>query len=158
GRPPAERLAGVRADRSTFPAEITRNPFHTPEGLRVTTAIRDSTDQVEAEERIHKLNVELEKRVAARTLDLTRSNDALRQCAWAASHDLQEPIRTVLSYSQWLAESILEKLDPREGKMLQYIEQHASQMNQLLGALQQYIYVSESGQQEWKPVDCNAAA
>ena len=158
GRPPAAtRLTGLHADGSPFPAEITRSPFHAPEGLLVTTAIRDATDQVEFEARIQKINVELEKRVAERTVELTRSNEALRQFAWAASHDLQEPIRTVLSYSQWLSQLILSDLGPREAQMLEFIEQHASRMHQLLGALQQYIYATESGQAERTSVDCNAA-
>jgi PAS domain S-box-containing protein len=158
GPPAATRLTGLRANGSSFPAEITRSPFRSPEGLLVTTAIRDATDQVEAEARIQRINVELEKRVAERTLELTRSNGALRQFAWAASHDLQEPIRTVLSYSQWLSQLVLKDLGPREAQMLAFIEQHASRMHQLLGALQQYIYATESGQAEWTSVDCNAVA
>jgi PAS domain S-box-containing protein len=158
GRTPrGTRLIGQRADGTSFPVEITRSPFRAPEGLLVTTAIRDATDQVEAENRTRKINIELEKRVAKRTVEISRSNDALRQFAWAASHDLQEPIRTVLAYSQWLSQSILKDLGPREAQMLAFIEQHAARMHQLLGALQQYIHASESGQAEWTMVDSNAA-
>ena len=42
--------------------------------------------------------------------------------------------------------------------MLEFIEQHATRMHQLLGALQQYIHATESGQAEWISVDCNAVA
>jgi PAS domain S-box-containing protein len=151
------RVRGIRQDGSTFPAEITRNPFSTPETFHVTTAIRDATDQVMAEERIQRINVELERRVEERTAALSSSNEALRQFAWAASHDLQEPIRTVLVYSQWLAEASGDGLGERESQMLKIIEQHASRLHQLMGALQQYIYVSESGQQQFSAVDCNTA-
>ncbi len=157
---PAEaetRLTGVRQSGATFSAEITRSPFKTGDALLVTTAIRDVTDQVHAEARIQKVNLELEKRVAERTAALTSSNEALRQFAWAASHDLQEPIRMVLSYSQWLAETSKGKLDEREVQMLDVIEQHASRLHQLLAALRQYIQVTDSGRQSWTPVDCNAA-
>jgi PAS domain S-box-containing protein len=154
--PPVEtRLNAVRQDGSMFPAEITTSSFSAPESFLVTTAIRDATDQVDAENRINRINQELEKRVEDRTAELTRSNEALRQFAWAASHDLQEPIRTVLAYSQWLAESIANRLDDREATMLRFIEQHAARMHQLAGGLQQYIYVSESGQQSWTSVDLN---
>ena len=101
---PEQRLTAYRDDGSPFPAEITRNSFHTPDGLLITTAIRDATDQADAEARIQKTNLELEKRVAERTAALRYSNEALRQFAWAASHDLQEPIRTVATYSQWLSQ------------------------------------------------------
>jgi light-regulated signal transduction histidine kinase (bacteriophytochrome) len=80
----------------------------------------------------------------------------LRQFAWAASHDLQEPIRTVFTYSQWLSQITHGNLGPRESKMLGTIEEHASRLNQLLGGLRQYIQVSDSGQHAYTSVDCNA--
>jgi PAS domain S-box-containing protein len=156
--PPAAemRLGAHRDDGSPFPAEITRNSFLTPDGLLITTAIRDATDQAHAEAKIQKTNLELEKRVAERTAALRYSNEALRQFAWAASHDLQEPIRTVVTYSQWLSQLMNGNLGSRESKMLATIEQHAARLNQLLGALRQYIQVSDSGQQARTMVDCNA--
>src|ERR1700733_13046645 len=115
---PEQRLVAYRDDGSPFPAEITRNSFHTPDGLLITTAIRDATDQAHAEARIQKTNLELEKRVTERTAALRYSNEALRQFAWAASHDLQEPIRTVVTYSQWLSQIMNSNLGARETKML----------------------------------------
>ncbi|HEY7335995.1 MAG TPA: ATP-binding protein [Bryobacteraceae bacterium] len=140
-----ERLRAVRSDGTSFPAQITRSPFRSAGAWLITTAIRDATGQVEAETRIRKINAELERRVAERTAALTYSNDALRQFAWAASHDLQEPIRTVLSYSQWLASSGAEAGGDRRDRMLGVIQDHASRLYQLLGALRQYLQVSESG-------------
>jgi len=153
---PEQRLTAYRDDGSPFPAEITRNSFHTPDGLLITTAIRDATDQAHAEAKIQKTNLELEKRVTERTAALRYSNEALRQFAWAASHDLQEPIRTVATYSQWLSQIMNGNLGARESKMLATIEQHASRLNQLLAALRQYIQVSDSGQHPMISVDCNA--
>ena len=154
---PEQRLRGVRLDGSSFPAGITRSPFTTREGQFITTAIRDATDQVRAEIRIQQINQELERRVVERTAALTYSNEALRQFAWAASHDLQEPIRTVLSYSQWLSESSREALSQREGQMLEIIQQQAGRLYALLGALQKYIQVAESGESKWSLVNCNTA-
>jgi hypothetical protein len=153
---PEQRLMAHRDDGSVFPAEITRNSFQTPDGLLITTAIRDATDQADAEAKIQKTNLELEKRVTERTAALRYSNEALRQFAWAASHDLQEPIRTVFTYSQWLSQITHGNLGPRESKMLGTIEEHASRLNQLLGGLRQYIQVSDSGQHAYTSVDCNA--
>lgn len=150
------RLQALRQDGTSFPAEITRSPFESGDGVLVTTAIRDASEQVVAEERVRRINVELERRVTERTAELTRSNEALRQFAWAASHDLQEPIRMVMSYSQWLRKSALSKLDTREAEMLETVQQNGTRMQTLLGALRQYIYISESGDQQWSMVDCNA--
>jgi PAS domain S-box-containing protein len=149
------RQTGVRRDGTAFPAGITRSPFHASDSVLVTTAIRDITIQVDAEARIQQTNVELERRVAERTAALSSSNEALRQFTWAASHDLQEPIRTVLTYAQWLSEAVNGRLEEREKGMLTVIEDHAARLNRLLGALRQYVHVSESGQQKWTPVDCN---
>lgn len=155
--PPVEtRLSGVHRDGTWFPVEITRSPFESEEGLLITTAIRDATEQVQAEERIRRINTELERRVAERTVELTRSNEALRQFAWAASHDLQEPIRMALSYSQWIAKSAASKLSSTENEMLEIVHENASRMASLLAALRQYIYISESGDQALTAVDCNA--
>lgn len=151
------RLSAIRQDGRVFPAQITRNSFTTKEGDFITTAIRDATDQVRAEAHIQQINQELERRVAERTAALTYSNEALRQFAWAASHDLREPVRTVLSYAQWLSETARQTLSAREGTMLDIIEQQASRLYRLLGALQQYIQVAESGESQWGMVSCDAA-
>jgi PAS domain S-box-containing protein len=154
---PEMRLTGIKRSAASFPAEITTSPFESDEGLLITTAIRDATEQVEAEERIRRINVELEKRVAERTTDLTRSNEALRQFAWAASHDLQEPTRMVLTYGEWIARTASEKLELREMEMLRCVQHNGLRLQALLSALRQYIYISESGDAEWSTVDCEAA-
>jgi PAS domain S-box-containing protein len=149
-----KRLIGARRDGSSFPVQITVSPFDA-EGPCITTAIRDATEQVQAEERILRINAELEKRVAERTVDLMRSNDALRQFAWAASHDLQEPTRMVLAYSQWLGRSATDKLTDNEKEMLACVEENSRRLQGLLEALREYIFISESGDELWRVVDCN---
>jgi PAS domain S-box-containing protein len=149
------RLSGSRRDGSSFPVQITTSPFDV-DGKCVTTAVRDATEQVQAEERILRINGELEKRVAERTADLVRSNDALRQFAWAASHDLQEPARMVLAYSQWLEKTAGAKLTEQEESMLTCIEENGQRLQALLEALREYIYISESGDERRTTIDCNA--
>lgn len=151
------RLSAIRHSGEPLPAQITRNRFETDTGVLVTTAIRDDTAQVEAEQRVRRINQELERRVAERTQELTRSNEALRQFAWAASHDLQEPIRMVLCYSQWLARSAAAKLEAPDREMLGFIEENGVRLETLLSAVRQYIYISESGESALQPVDTKAA-
>jgi PAS domain S-box-containing protein len=125
------RLTAHRMDGSTFAADVTANPFTTPEGVLFTTAVRDATEQVLAEERIQRINLELERRVEERTAELTQSNEALRQFAWAASHDLQEPIRTVLAYSEWLAKETQGKLNSRQERLLDIVCKQARIVNSM---------------------------
>ena len=153
-----QRLSAARRDGTAFPADVTASACHTPDGIFFTTAIRDATDQVMAENRIQKLNAELEARVNERTRALSRSNEALRQFAWAASHDLQEPVRTVVAYSEWLQNSTQNSMGEREAHMLTVIRQHGERLHRLLGALREYIRVSESGSQVPARVDTQTAA
>lgn len=152
---PELRLEGIRRSGEAFPIEVTCSPFETDDGHFVTIAVRDATEKVEAEERIQRINAELEKRVTERTADLMRSNDALRQFAWAASHDLQEPIRMALSYSQWLSRSANGKLTADESEMLSCIEENAGRLGALLTDLRQYIFLSESEDHPKALVDCD---
>ena len=62
----------------------------------------------------------------------------------------------VLSYSQWIAKTAAEKLEPTENEMLEIVHENAQRMATLLAALRQYIYISESGEQECARVDCAA--
>ena len=59
-------------------------------------------EREQAEAEVRKLNAELERRVQERTAALQRSNDELAQFAYVASHDLQEPLRMVSTYTQLL--------------------------------------------------------
>lgn len=48
-----------------------------------------------AEKELREMNEKLERRVAERTAALRRSNEQLEQFAYAAAHDLQEPLRNI---------------------------------------------------------------
>lgn len=145
-------LTGIRRDGSEFPCELTCSPLQTDEGLLITTAVRDITERRKAEENIRRLNMELEQRVATRTLELTRSNEALRQFAWAASHDLQEPLRIVVSYAQLLTRRA-ENLDDQSRDFLETIVNGALRMERLLASLREYVFASDAGSEQTEIVE-----
>jgi PAS domain S-box-containing protein len=83
---------------------------------------------------------------------LERSNEDLRQYAYAASHDLQEPLRMIISYSQLMASRYRDQLDEEGRQFLDYTVQGARRIDALLRSLRQYWQVSESGEWQRSPV------
>ncbi len=94
-----------------------------------------------AEVNLKTLNQHLEQRVAARTLELKRSNEELEQFAYVASHDLQEPLRMVTNYLQLLENRYKMQLEPKAQDFIAIAVDGAVRMHQLIGDLLTYSRV-----------------
>jgi PAS domain S-box-containing protein len=69
---------------------------------------------------------------------LTESNSALEQFAYVASHDLQEPLRTIHTYSELMARKYRGKLDGEADQFLKFLQNASERMSSLVHDLLQY--------------------
>lgn len=104
--------------------------------VRVSALYKTERDRAEAEIRHAKENLEL--RVKRRTAELERSNEDLLQFAYVASHDLQEPLRTVGSYVGLLARKYGHQLDQTAQTYMQFAVEGAERMQTLINDLLLY--------------------
>lgn len=132
-------------DGTRFPVEALFSPIQIGSRELILIAARDITERKRAEaERRELLKRERDARENAEAAQksLARSNADLEHFAYAASHDLQEPLRMVTAYNQLLQKKYFGKLDREADQFIEYSITGARRMEQLLQALLAYLRVA----------------
>jgi PAS domain S-box-containing protein len=165
----------LRKDGSRFWANVVISPLRDPAGrlMGFSKISRDLTERMHAEEEVRShrdrlaqanelLQAEVEERKRAedrlrRTAeDLARSNRDLEQFAYAASHDLQEPVRMVSLYTQLLQRHYHGQLDARGNQYIARVIDGAGHMQALIKGLLAYARAGTVVKGH-EPVDSRAA-
>ncbi|MGE5239106.1 MAG: sensor histidine kinase [Chloroflexota bacterium] len=131
-----------RKDGTVFAVEVSSRIVEIEGEGFFQDIIRDITERKRAEEKL--------KQALA---DLERSNKDLEQFAYVASHDLQEPLRKVASFTELLAKRYEGKLDRNADRYIDYIVDGAKRMHVLINDLLAYSRVSTSTE-KYVQTDC----
>ncbi|WP_052351950.1 PAS domain S-box protein [Deinococcus pimensis] len=137
-----------RRDGTSFPVEYVSTPLRGADGHieGAVVMFRDVTQRREAEAELRRANAELR-----------RSNAELERFAFVASHDLQEPLRTIASFSELIDQRYRDTLDERGRTYLRLVTQGAVRLKRLVDDL--LVFSRLDAQREpLAPVDLSAVA
>ena len=119
---------------------------------RLASVAWDIITAKRAEEEIKKLNEDLERRVEARTAELTASNKEIEAFSYSVSHDLRAPLRHIQGFVELLNKNYGPALDEKGRRYMSTISGSASQMGSLIDDL---LAFSRMGRTEMRKTKVN---
>jgi PAS domain S-box-containing protein len=132
-----------RKDGSVFPMELSVSAFQLSGARHFSGIIRDITEKKK-----------IETEAANYTKALIRSNQALDDFAYAASHDLKAPLRVIDNASKWLEEDLAEHLTGEMRENMQMLRGRVKRMDKLLNDLLAYSRIGRKTDAAYAEMVC----
>ncbi|QLD89557.1 PAS domain S-box protein [Natronomonas salina] len=136
-------LETASGERIETEATVARLPQQAGEGPDYVVVVRDVTTRNERKRALEQANERLKS-----------SNERLEHFAYAASHDLKEPLRMVSSYLRLVQRRADDELSDETREYLEYAVDGADRMGAMIDGLLQYSRVETRGN-AFEPVDLN---
>jgi len=133
-------------DGKLIDVSLTLSPLKSSVGkiIGASKIVRDIRQRKETDQKLFKL-----------TEELRRSNTELQQFAYVAAHDLREPLRTIISYTNLLAEEHEGKLSLDAQENMDFIVDAGKRMQQLISDLLTYSRI-DTQTKPFAPTNCEA--
>lgn len=127
-------FTGMKKNGIGFPMEINLSPLETEDGALVSASIRDLSERKHIK-------------------DLENKNRELEQFAYIASHDLQEPLDTITSFTMLLEDEFAGKMDKDASEYVHYIKESSNRLRSLIAGLLDYSRIGKKS--KLSKIDCN---
>ena len=132
----------VRKDGSRFWGSISITALHDDQGnvTGFSKVTRDLTEKKKAEENLRKASIKLEQQ----NQDLVRINEELSSFAYISSHDLQEPLRKIQTFSDRIIEMEYQNLSDKGKDYFMRMQEGAARMQKLIRDILAYSRTTTS--------------
>jgi PAS domain S-box-containing protein len=143
-----ENLPLKTRDRQHIAVEFVSNVYQAGDKKVIQCNVRDITARKHAQDEIHRMNAELERRVIERTAQLEAANQDLEAFSYSVSHDLRAPLRHVMGFVDLLQKEAGPSLSEKSLHHLAKISGSAKRMGHLIDDLLAFSRIGQTALQK----------